>query len=464
VPGRLGGHKAADRILTAVKSRFVRALLLSVLTAAFLAGSAGAATPRVLAIEFANDVNPVTADYVTGQIDRANDDGYDAVVILLDTPGGLSSAMKDIYQAELDSKVPVIVYVSPPGSRAASAGVWIGQAADILAMAPQTNIGSSTPIDVGGGDIQKDLRRKVINDAAASLKTLARNHGRNEQWAEAAVRQASNLTEYEALKRDVIDVVAPSLPGLLNKIDGRKTVPKGIVLHTAGAQIDEVHMSLWKKILDTLIDPNIIVLLLSVGVLGITVELFNPGLIFPGTVGGISLITALFGLQVLPVSAAGLLLMLLAAGFFLAELFVPSHGALTLAGATSFVVGSLMLFDPAGSAYSVSLPVVLAVAGTLAVMFGLAFTKAVQARRAKPKTGMDELRGEIGVVRRPLHPVGLVFVHGELWQARSLDGPVEAGRQVRVQSVDDELVLEVLPLEETLAATPDPAAPGAQPS
>jgi membrane-bound serine protease (ClpP class) len=357
----------------------------------------------------------------------------------------------------------VIVYVSPPGSRAASAGVWIGQAADILAMAPQTNIGSSTPIDVGGGNIQSDLRRKVINDAAASLKTLARNHGRNEQWAEAAVRQASNLTEYEALKRNVIDVIAPSLPALLKKVDGRKTVPKGIVLHTAGAQIDEVHMSLWKKILDTLIDPNIIVLLLSVGVLGITVELFNPGLIFPGTVGGISLITALFGLQVLPVSAAGLLLMLLAAGFFLAELFVPSHGALTLAGATSFVVGSLMLFDPAGSAYSVSLPVVLAVAGTFAVMFGFAFTKAIQARRAKPQTGMDELQGEIGVVRRPLDPVGLVFVHGELWRARSLDGPVEIGRQVRVQSVDDRLMLEVLPLEQTVTATPQPA-PGAQPS
>jgi membrane-bound serine protease (ClpP class) len=431
-----------------VKSLFLRALLLSVAALAFLAGPAGAATPRVLAVEFENDVNPVTADYVTSQIDRANDEHYNAVVILLDTPGGLSSAMKDIYQEELRSKVPVIVYVSPPGSRAASAGVWIGQAADILAMAPQTNIGSSTPIDVGGGNIQSDLRRKVINDAAASLKTLAKAHGRNAQWAELAVRRASNLTEYEALKRNVIDVIAPSLPALLNEIDGRTTVPKGIVLHTANAHVDRVEMSLWKRILDTLIDPNIIVLLLSLGVLGITVELFNPGLIFPGTVGAISLITALFGLQVLPVSAAGLLLLLLAAGFFAAELFVPSHGALTLAGVASFVVGSLMLFDPAGPAYQVSLTVVLAIAGTLAVLFGIAFTKALQARRAKPQTGSDELRGEIGFVRRMLDPEGLVFVHGELWRARSLDGPIAVGQPVRVERVDDGLMLEVLPVDQ----------------
>jgi membrane-bound serine protease (ClpP class) len=332
--------------------------------------------------------------------------------------------------------------------------VWIGQAADILAMAPQTNIGSSTPINVGGEDIQDDLRRKVVNDAAASLKTLAKNHGRNEQWADAAVRRASNLTEYEALNKHVIDVVAPSLPALLRTIDGRRTVPKGIVLHTAGANIERVEMSLWKRILDTLIDPNIILLLMSVGVLGITVELFNPGLIFPGTVGAISLITGLFGLQVLPISWAGLLLMLLAAGFFLAELFVPSHGALTLAGAVSFVIGSLMLFDPAGDAYRVSLPIVLAIAGTFAVLFGIAFAKALQARRTKPQTGVEELRGEIGFVRRPLDPEGLVFVHGELWRARSLDGPIAVGEQVRIEAVNDGLVLDVLPVERPVAATP----------
>ncbi len=435
-----------------MKSLVLRAFFLSLLLLGASAVPAGAATPRVLAVEFANDVNPVTADYVTSQIDRANRDGYDAIVIQLDTPGGLSSAMKDIYQAELDSKVPVIVYVSPAGSRAASAGVWIGQAADILAMAPQTNIGSSTPIDVGGGNIQSDLRRKVINDAAASLKTLAKNHGRNEQWAGQAVRQASNLTEYEALQRNVIDVVAPSLPALLNKIDGRKTVPKGIDLHTAGAEVTEVHMSLWKRILDTLIDPNIILLLMSLGVLGITVEIFNPGLIFPGTFGALALITGLFGLQVLPVSWAGVMLMLLAAGFFVADLFLPTHGALTLAGLASFVLGSLMLFDPAGSAYQVSLWVVLAIAGTIAVLFGVAISKVIQARRAKPKTGTEELIGELGIVRRALDPEGTVFVHGELWRARSVGGRVPVGQPVRVEAIDDELVLDVSPVAEAAPA------------
>jgi membrane-bound serine protease (ClpP class) len=407
---------------------------------------AAAATPRVLAVEFDNDVNPVTADYVTGEIDRANREHYDAVVILLDTPGGLSDAMKDIYEKELASKVPVIVYVSPEGARAASAGVWIGQAGDILAMAPQTNIGSSTPISVGGEDIQRDLRRKVVNDAAASLRGLAKEHGRNVKWADAAVRRASNLTAREALRLNVIDTIAPTLPALLNQIDGQKTVPKGIVLHTAGAQIDEVQMSLWKRALDLLIDPNIIALMLSIGLLGIIVELWNPGLIFPGTVGAISLIVALFGLQVLPVSAAGVLLMILAAGFFGAELFLPSHGALTLAGAVCFFIGALMLFDPAGSAYQVSSKVAFAIAATLALATGLAAMKIVQARRAPVVTGQSDLIGQVGVVRQTLDPEGLVFVHGELWRARASNGAaVERGREVRVEELDDGLTLTVAP-------------------
>jgi membrane-bound serine protease (ClpP class) len=439
-----------------VKGRFLRAffaLLVGTAALGLSAANAQTSAPRVLAVEFENDVNPVTADYVIDGIERANDENFDAVVILLDTHGGLASSMEDIYKKELErTDVPVIAYVSPEGAKAASAGVWIGQAADILAMAPQTNIGSSTPINVGGEDIQDDLRRKVVNDAAASLREITREHGRNVRWADRAVRRASNLGATEALEQNVIDVVAPTLPALLDRIDGRKTVPKGLVLNTAGAQIETVEMSLWKQILDTIIDPNIILLLMSIGVLGITVELFNPGLIFPGTVGAISLIVGLFGLQVLPISAAGLLLMLLAAGFFAAELFVPSHGALTLAGAASFVLGSLMLFDPAGDAYEVSLPVVLAIAGTLAALFGVAFGKALQARRAKPQTGADELAERIGVVRRTLDPEGFVFVNGELWRARAVGGHIPAGETVRVERVDDGLVLEVARAEEPVAA------------
>jgi membrane-bound serine protease (ClpP class) len=431
-------------------------LALLCATAAFLAlaGTAAAADPpRVLAVEFANDINPVTADYLTGAIDQAEEDGYDAVVILMDTPGGLDSSMRDIIKKELSSPVPVVVYVSPPGSRAASAGVFITMAADVAAMAPNTNIGSSTPISTSGGNIPSDLRRKVINDAAAYIRGLAETHGRNADWAEQAVRVASNLTAEEALQKNVVDVVAPDLPTLLNDIDGMRTEPKGLVLNTAGANVTTIHMSLWKRILDTLIDPNIIVLLLSLGVLGITVELFNPGLIFPGTFGAIALIVAFFGLQVLPVSAAGILLILLAAAFFAAEPFVMSHGALALAGAACFVIGSLMLFDPAGPGYQVSIWVALAIAGTFVLLMVFALTKIVQARRRKPVTGQEDLVGQIGLVRRALNPAGLVFVHGELWQARSDTEPIGVGTEVIVEMVDDDLVVHVRPVEASIPLT-----------
>jgi membrane-bound serine protease (ClpP class) len=429
------------------------ALFCALVAALALSGTAlGADRPRVLAVEFQNDINPVTQDYLTGAIDQANEDGYDAVVILMDTPGGLDSSMRAIIKKELESKVPVIVYVYPPGSRDASAGVFITMAADVAAMAPQTNIGSSTPISTNGGDIPKDLRRKVVNDAVAYIRGLAEEHGRNADWAEKAVRVASNLPAREALGQNVVDVIAPDLPTLLDKIDGETTQPKGIVLHTADAEITTIQMSLWKRILDTIIDPNIIVLLLSLGVLGITVELFNPGLIFPGTLGAISLIVAFFGLQVLPVSAAGILLMLLAAAFFAAEPFVMSHGALALAGAACFVIGSLMLFDPAGPAYQVSIWVALTIAGTFALFVAVAVTKTVQARRKRPVTGQEQLVGELGVVRKTLDPDGLVFVHGELWHAHS-DEPISSGQTVLVDAIEDGLVLHVRPAEAAAVAT-----------
>jgi membrane-bound serine protease (ClpP class) len=404
--------------------------------------------PRVLVIELANDINPVTADYVIDGIERAEDDGYDAVVLELDTPGGLDSAMRDIIKKELEAEIPVIVYVAPQGSRAASAGAFITLAADVAAMAPNTNIGSSTPVAVGGGEIPSDLRRKVINDAAAYARELAETHGRNGDWAEDAVRKASNLGAQEALEENVVDVVAPDLTTLLDEIDGMETEPKELVLDTAGADVERVEMSLWKRILDTLIDPNIIVLLMSLGVLGITIEILNPGLIFPGTVGAISLIVGLFGLQVLPISWAGLLLMILALVFFVAEAFVVSHGALALAGAVSFVVGSLLLFDPAGEEYQVSIWVALAVAGTMALIAGVAVAKIVQARKAPTKTGREELLDEIGIVRKRVDPDGAVFVHGEIWRAHTESGPLEAGERVQVDSVGEDLILEVSRAEE----------------
>jgi membrane-bound serine protease (ClpP class) len=429
-------------------ARLVRRSLVAaaILVAACAPAAASAASerPRVLAVEFASSVNPVTKDYLIGEIERAERGRYAAVVLLTDTPGGLDSSMREIIKKQLAARVPVVLFVSPQGARAASAGVFLAMAADVAAMAPQTNIGSSTPIAVGSGEIPEDARRKIINDAAAYIRSLAEEHGRNADWAESAVRKGANLPARDALERNVVDVVAPDLPTLLERIDGIETKPKGLVLRTARAEIEHVQMSFWKRMLNTVADPNVIVLLLSLGMLGIVIELLNPGLILPGTVGAISLVLGLFGLQLLPVSWAGVLLMLLAVAFFVAEAFVASFGALTLAGAVSFFFGALMLFDPAGDAFQVSVPVALGVAATFAVFAAVAATKIVQARRLAPATGLQrDLVGQHGYVREPLTPTGLVFVNGELWRARVDGDPVQAGDSVRVEGVDEQLILHV---------------------
>jgi membrane-bound serine protease (ClpP class) len=396
--------------------------------------------PRVLAVHLHNDINPVTQEYIDHSVDRAESDGFSAVVLVLDTPGGLGSSMRGIVKRFLAAKVPVVVYVAPPGSSADSAGAVITMAADIAAMAPQTNIGSSTPISLNGEDISKDLRRKIVNDAAAYVGELAREHDRNVQAARKMVTVASNYGAREAKRIGLVEVIAPTLPVLLEKIDGMKTVPKGLVLHTAGAQVEDVEMSFWQRARDLLVDPNLIALMLSIGLIGIVVELWNPGLIFPGTVGAISLLLGLYGLQILPVSVTGLLLMLLAAAFFVADTFVPTHGAVTLAGAVLFVLGALMLFDPAGDAYQVSLPVAIAIAGTLALLLGFALTRVVRAARNPVAVGMQGLVGGEGVVRRE----GMVQLNGELWQAHTEDGsPLLPGDHVRVERVEEGLQLVV---------------------
>jgi membrane-bound serine protease (ClpP class) len=396
--------------------------------------------PRVLAVELDNDINPVTQEYVEDAISRGEDEGYDAVVIVLDTPGGLSSSMRGIVKRFLAATVPVVVYVSPPGSSADSAGAVITMAADIAAMAPQTNIGSSTPISIGGEDISRDLRRKVINDAAAYVGELAREHDRNVRAARQMVTKASNYGAREALRIGLVEVVSPTLQSLLNEIDGRRTVPKGLVLDTAGAAVDEVEMTFWQRARDLLVDPNLIAIMLSIGLLGIVVELWNPGLVLPGTVGAISLILGLYGLQVLPVSIAGLLLMLLAAAFFVAEAFVPTHGALTVAGGVTFVLGALILFDPAGETYQVSLPVAIGIAATLALLLGIALSRVVRVARNPAAVGLQGLVGSEGVVKRG----GLVSLNGELWRATTVDdSPLEPGQHVRVERVEDDLKLVV---------------------
>jgi membrane-bound serine protease (ClpP class) len=424
----------------------MRGSILALLLVLTLAGSAGATSsqPRVRAIRFGPDleVNPVTQDYLTSKLSKAAEDGYDAAVILLDTPGGLSSSMKKIYTAELNAKLPVIVYVSPDGARAASAGVWISEAADVLAMAPTTNIGSSTPIDSSGGNLGSDLRRKVINDAAASLTALAAAHKRNTTWPALAVRKASNLTAEEALHRHVIDVVSPSLPALLNKLDGyhTKDAQRPYTLHLANAHIDYDKPGFLTRLLNTLIDPNLIGLLFLAGIAGILFEVMHPGVVLPGALGGVALLTALFGFSVLPISWAGLALILLGIALLVIDAHVVSHGALTVAGLTSLSVGMLMLFHNAPSPYHTSTALVLTVTLTLGLLWAFAIAKAVQVRRRPVSVTPNRMIGEDAVVRTP----GQVFVAGELWRARRTGGGrLLPGEHVRVTGVEGlELTVE----------------------
>ena len=430
-----------------MKGPFLRVLFGSLavaLAVPAIALGASSSKPRVLAIHFELEVNPVTSSYLDHQLDRAQKDGYTAAVIILDTPGGLSESMRTIVKNELGSKIPVIVYVSPPGARAASAGVWIGMAADELAMAPTTNIGSSTPINGNGANLGSDLRRKVLNDAAASLRGLAKFHGRNQLWADLAVRKGSNLSADEALRRNVVDDIAPNLPALLTKIDGRKTVGKDFVLHTAGAQIVEAHPGFFTRLLNALIDPNLIPLLFLAGIAGIGFEIFHPGVVLPGALGAVALLTALFGFAVLPISWTGLALLLLGAALLVADAHVVSHGTLTVSGLISLVVGSLMLFHNAPAPYDqVNAPLLVVFAVLLGSIWVFALTKAVQVRRSPLAAGPETMVGEVGEARRD----DMVFVHGELWRARPRSGgTLRPGQRVRVAGVGPELVLEVEPL------------------
>jgi membrane-bound serine protease (ClpP class) len=418
-----------------------RALLIALVVLASLAfaGGAGGASsgPRVLAITFGPDleINPVTQGYLTHQLSRAADDHYDAAVILLDTPGGLSSSMKTIYQAELASKVPVIVYVSPEGSRAASAGVWVSQAADVLAMSPDSNIGSSTPIDSSGQNLGKDLRRKVINDSVASLTALAASHHRNTKWPEKAVRVASNLTAQQALKMHVIDAIAPTLPALLKQLDGYRTTDaqRPFTLHLSGAQIDTVKPGFFTRFLNTIIDPNLISLLFLLGIVGLIFEVLHPGIVLPGALGAVCLVMALYGFSVLTPSWGGLALVVLGVVLLVVDLHAPTHGVLTIGGLISLGFGLALLFQNEPAAYRVNLWLVLGIGSAIAAFWVFATGKALAARRLPVETGVQMMIGQRGEVRA----AGLVFVDGALWQAQTADeSELVPGEQVEIQAVD----------------------------
>src|SRR4051812_20583817 len=415
----------------------MKRLLIAVFMVALFLPATAAAAPRVLAIHFDSEVNPATQDWLNDELGRAQARGYDAAVIVLDTPGGLEESMRKIVQKELSLKIPVIVYVAPDGARAASAGVWISQAADLLAMAPQTNIGSATPINGNGQNIDSDLRRKVVKDAAASLRALAKSHGRNAAWADRAVRKASNLDAAEALRMNVIDVIAPSLPALLRKVDGRVTVPRHFTLHTANATIDDVHQGFLTRLLSTLIDPNVVGLLFLAGLAGLGFELFHPGVVIPGAFGAICMVCALFGFSVLPLSWSGVFLILLGAALLVIDAHVTSHGALTLSGLVAIAIGLITLFHKAPPPYHTNVWLVVAFTATIGGFWALAISKAIAVRRAPVRVGPQDIVGMEGEARAG----GQVFVRGELWRARS-DESLRPGDRVRVAALDG-LTLDV---------------------
>jgi len=399
-----------------------------------------AADSEVYVIKVADPIGPGIADFINQGIEKASNENAACLIIELDTPGGLAESMRSIVMAIYASKVPVVVYVSPSGARAASAGVMITIAADIAAMAPSTNIGAASPVGVGGQDIDKTMSKKVTNDMVAYVKSIAEKRGRNVQWAEDAVRNAVSVTETEALEKKIIDVIAKDLNDLLEKINGWDVPGKG-KLKLDDVKIIRLHESLRTKILKTVSDPNIAYILMMIGLAGLYFELSHPGAIFPGVVGGIALILAFFSFQTLPVNYAGILLIVLAIVFFILELKIASYGLLSVAGVLSLLLGSLMLFDTGDSYRDLSMGILLPTVIAVSAFFVFVASLAFKSQLAKPMTGESGLIGETGVVVKDIDPDGKVFVHGEQWHATS-QTPIKKDVKVRVVKVSN-LVLEV---------------------
>ncbi len=382
-------------------------------------------------------INPVMAEYIGKAIESAERDMAEALLIQLDTPGGLDPSMRDIVKSILSSRVPVVVYVAPSGARAASAGVFITYSAHISAMAPGTNIGSAHPVPMGGKDVDEVMMKKIENDAVAYIKSIAVKRGRNPEWAEKAVRESVNITAREALKLGVIDLIADSTEELLTAIDSREveTVAGRLKLNTKDATLREFEMGLRLKILNAISNPNVAYILMMIGLVGIYFELSNPGTIFPGVIGAICLILAFYAFQTLPVNYAGLALIGLALLFFIAETQVTSFGLLTIAGIISLILGSLMLFESPLPFMKVSLGVLLptVIMASLAIVFMMYY--AVKLHRRRPVSGMEGLVGEQGVVvERVDERGGRVFVDGEYWNATA-DQPLEKDTRIKVVEV-----------------------------
>src|SRR5215469_1811904 len=378
-----------------------------------------AAVAPVAVIELDGAITPVTSRLLTAAINRAQAEHDQALVVKLNTPGGLESSMRSMVQSILKAEIPVIVYVAPKGARAASAGVFITIAAHVAAMAPATNIGAAHPVAVGGGDTGKEMGKKIENDAAAFARSLAAERGHNVEWAEKAVRASVSATEREAVKLKVVDLVADSVPDLLAKIDGRtvKTASGNVTLATKDAPVKLIEVGFRDRFLALITDPNIAYILMMVGMLGLFFELSNPGVVLPGVIGGISLILAFFAFQSLPINYAGLLLILFGIVLLIAEIKIVSHGILAIGGMVSMALGSLMLFDAPEVGFRVSWWVIAPTVGATAGLFLFVVAAGVRALGRPPFTGAEGLVGRTGTVRERLGPEGQVMVSGELWRA-----------------------------------------------
>jgi len=414
-----------------------RLCTLVLLLLASLAATPSWAARPVSVIDIDGAITPITVRLLAAAIERAQAEGSQALVVQLNTPGGLERSMRSMVQSILNSEIPIIVYVAPTGARAASAGVFLTMAAHVAAMAPATNMGAAHPVAVGG-QMDKEMLKKVENDAAAFARTLAVERGRNAEWMEKAVRSSVSVTEREALKLKVIDLIADRLPDLLEKIDGRvvKTKRGAVTLETKGAPVKVIDIRFRDRFLALITDPNIAYILMMVGMLGIFFELSNPGVVLPGVIGGISLILAFFAFQSLPINWAGLLLILFGVALLIAEIKIASHGVLTIGGVVSMVLGSFMLYEAPEAGFRVSWTVILPTVGASAGLVVWAVSAGVRAMMRPPTTGAAGMIGQHAVVRAALDPEGQVQLDGELWRAVAEDAPVPAGETVRVTGVD----------------------------
>jgi membrane-bound serine protease (ClpP class) len=419
------------------------AALGAVMLLGLLAGQ-DASAGQVNVIRVESVISPGSADYIVSAIKKAEKEKAAALVIELDTPGGLDTSMRVIIKEMLAAERPVVVYVAPSGARAASAGAFITMAANIAAMAPGTNIGAAAPVAMGG-QMDKTMEKKVTNDAAAYMRTIAEKRGRPIELAEEWVRKATAKTETEALKAKLIDVVSPKIEDLLNTIDGRMvtTAAGKLKLETKNAVVNRGEMSLREQVLKIITDPTVAYILMILGLLGLYFEFSTPGAILPGVLGGISLILALYAFHQLPINYAGVMLILLAIIMFIAEVKINSHGVLTLGGVASMILGATLLIDTQMPQFRISIWAILGTAALTAAFFLVVVGAGVRALWSRTTTGKEGLIGKIGEVRLRLAPGGQVFLQGELWNAVA-DGEVEVGQSVRVTAVDG-LTLRVVP-------------------